>query len=217
MKNACVIPTFLAFLAASSIILQGCAQPPLLTTVRTPGTERIPLGIVIHPLFSIDTSHAWGGVTMIPKAVDRDRVYIASPAQTTLKITGNSQRLTSLVSMELASRGFKLRELPVEAPADNGAGGDRSAFAVSLALLDELREQHGVRAILIGNAFFARRPYQNDERVTDAYIKVVDVQTLDVMLQIGLPHSEEGHDMQEVATEIADRLAGEAGLPAVDE
>ena len=88
---------------------------------------------------------------------------------------------------------------------------------MSLALLDDLRAIHNVEAILIGNAFFSSSPYYSDTRVTDCYVKVVDVETPEVLCQISVPHDGEGRDMQEIARDIADQLAIEAGLPVPEE
>ena len=189
----------------------ACEPAPQIQTVRSPSAEKIPLGVVVHPLFSTEiggTGWARSGIALYS---DREHVYISPPTETSLKVTGPSQRLTSELSMQLAARGFKLSELPVESPT--GQGDNKNAFAVSLALLDDLRATHNVGAILIGNAFFSKAPYYNDTRVTDCYVKVVDVETLEVLCQISVPHNEEGQDMQEIAHDIADQLAIEAGLP----
>lgn len=199
-----------AFLAAVAVGALACEPAPQMQTVRSPSEKNIPLAVVIHPLFSTEMVGAsWGRVFALNS--DREHVYISPPAETSLKVTGPSQRLTSNLSMELAARGFKLSELPVESA--EGQGDNKNAFAVSLALLDDLRETHNVGAILIGNAFFSKAPYDSDTRVTDCYLKVVDVKTLEVLCQISVPHNEEGQDMREIAGEIADQLAIEAGLP----
>ncbi|HEU4929172.1 MAG TPA: hypothetical protein VFU38_05030, partial [Candidatus Krumholzibacteria bacterium] len=82
-------------------------------TVRTPGVERIPVGIVVHPLFSADK--AGSGYVEAMLSSGREEMYITPPAETTLKITASSQLLTNALTMELVERGFKLRELPVQA------------------------------------------------------------------------------------------------------
>ena len=205
-----------ALLIAIAGCALACESAPQMQTVRSPSAEKIPLAVVVHPLFS--TEVAGGGMLRVRPWVfnsNRENIYISPPAETSLKVTGPSQRLTSDLSMELAARGFKLSELPVESPA--GQGDNKNAFAVSLALLDDLRTSHNVGAILIGNAFFATTPYYSDTRVTDCYVKVVDVETLDVLCQISLPHDAEGRDMQEIARYIADELAIEAGLPVAEE
>jgi hypothetical protein len=180
-------------------------------TVRSPDLEKIPLGIVLHPLFSTEPSRA----SEVPLAdieasesFEHGNMYIHPPVETSLKVTGASERLTGLISMELTGRGFRLRDLPVQAPVEG-----ESVFAVSLSLLDELREQHNVQAILIGNAFFDTRYSGSDAHVTDLYLKLVDVKTLEVMYQIVMPHQVDGWTMDDIARTVADHLAIEANLP----
>jgi hypothetical protein len=195
------------------LFAMGCAGPPVMESIRTPGAEKIPLGIVLHPLLSSQTESGWGRAAAL-YSQDRGSLYITPPAKTTMQVTGLSERLTNMLTVELSRRGFKLRELPVEAtPAK-----DENTFAVSLALLDELRERNDVHAILIGNAFFAR-PYNGmgDSYVTDMYVKVVNVETLEVMCQIIIDHDTMGWAMPDVANEVADELAINAGLPITQE
>jgi hypothetical protein len=201
-----------AFSIVIALLLSSlsCAGPPPMKAVRTPGAERIPLSIVLHPLLSTQSESGWGTSAAL-MSQDRGSLYITPPAKTTMQVTGTSERLTNLLTVELAQRGFKLRELPVEAPVEG-----QSAFAVSLALLDDLREHNDVHAILIGNAFFAR-PYNrfDDSQVTDLYLKVVNTETLEVMCQITIGHDASGWSMPAVASEVADELADNAGLAAV--
>jgi hypothetical protein len=181
-------------------------------TVRSPDVEKIPLGIVLHPLFSTEPRSPESVPTDdigASESVDHDKMYIHPPAETSLKVTGASERLTGLISMELTARGFRLRDLPVQAPVEG-----ESVFAVSLSLLDELRERQNVKAILIGNAFFDPRYGLSDAHVTDLYLKLVDVETLAVMYQMVLPHQVDGWSMDDVARTVADHLATEANLPA---
>lgn len=192
----------------------GCAGPPAMESIRTPGAEKIPLGIVLHPLLSTQ-AEGWGSVrTWARMSNDRNSLYITPPAKTTMQVTGLSERLTNLLTIELSRRGFKLRELPVAAtPAK-----DENTFAVSLALLDDLREHNDVHAILIGNAFFGRSYNgMGDSYVTDMYVKVVNVETLEVMCQIIIDHDTMGWAMPDVANEVADELAINAGLPITQE
>lgn len=205
-------PTRLAAILVLPGLLSCASTPPPVHAIRTPGVERIPLGIVLHPLFSTERANgvsAVGDIESTSESSDRERMYINPPAETTLKVTGLSERLTGMLSAELTARGFKLRDLPVQAPIEG-----ENAFAVSLSLLDELRERQNVRAILIGNAFFASG-YNDaaDAHVTDLYIKMVDVETLEVMCQITIPHDASGWPIDQVASEAASSLAVEAGLP----
>ena len=190
------------------LLVIGCSGPPAMESIRTPGAERIPLGIVLHPLLSAQ-AESWGTVrSFYLDSSDRKNLYIQPPAKTTMQVTGLSERLTNMLTVELSRRGFKMRELPVEATPNK----DDNAFAVSLALLDELRERNDVHAILIGNAFFSRQ-YGSDSYVTDMYLKVVNVETLEVMCQIIIDHDTMGWSMPDVVNEVADELAINAGLP----
>ena len=131
-------------------LLSCMSAAPKYQSVQSPATgKRIPLGIVLHPLLSSQAEPGWGRAALLYNGGDRESIYIRPPVKTTMQVTGTSERMTGLLNMELTRRGFKLSELPVEAPIEG-----ESAFAVSLALLDELRERNNVHAILIGNAFF---------------------------------------------------------------
>src|SRR5262245_29935640 len=96
------------------LFVMGCAGPPAMETIRTPGSEKIPLGIVIHPLLSTQ-AEGWGTVRGFTTMSDRQNLYIQPPVKTTMQVTGLSERLTNMLNVELSRRGFKLRELPVQA------------------------------------------------------------------------------------------------------
>ncbi|HXS09798.1 MAG TPA: hypothetical protein VN852_07420 [Candidatus Krumholzibacteria bacterium] len=189
----------------------GCATPPAMESIRTPGAKNIPLGIVLHPLLSTQTERGWMRGSFALDSQNRESIYIMPPAKTTMQVTERSERLTNMLNIELSRRGFKLRELPVEATPAR----EQNTFAVSLALLDELRERNDVHAILIGNAFFTGQ--YNDSYVTDMYVKVVNVETLEVMCQIIVDHHTNGWSMPDVVNEVADELAFNAGLEVEQE
>ena len=189
----------------------GCATPPAMESIRTPGAKNIPLGIVLHPLLSTQTERGWMRGSFALDSQNREFLYITPPAKTTMQVTERSERLTNMLNIELSRRGFKLRELPVEATPAR----EQNTFAVSLALLDELRERNDVHAILIGNAFFTGQ--YNDSYVTDMYVKVVNVETLEVMCQIIIDHHTNGWSMPDVVNEVADELAFNAGLEVEQE
>ena len=189
----------------------GCATPPAMESIRTPGAKNIPLGIVLHPLLSTQTERGWMRGSFALDSQNRESIYIMPPAKTTMQVTERSERLTNMLNIELSRRGFKLRELPVEATPAR----EQNTFAVSLALLDELRERNDVHAILIGNAFFTGQ--YNDSYVTDMYVKVVNVETLEVMCQIIIDHHTNGWSMPDVVNEVADELAFNAGLEVEQE
>jgi hypothetical protein len=62
--------------------------------------------------------------------------------------------------------------------------------------------------------FFARPSDRGEDvPVTDLFLKVVDVETLEVISQVTLSHDSIGWPMDEVAREVANQLAEGAGLP----
>ena len=194
-----------------SLVFLSCAGAPAMESIRTPGAKNIPLGIVLHPLLSTQTERGWMRGSFALDSQNRESLYITPPAKTTMQVTERSERLTNMLNIELSRRGFKLRELPVEATPAR----EQNTFAVSLALLDELRERNDVHAILIGNAFFTGQ--YNDSYVTDMYVKVVNVETLEVMCQIIIDHHTNGWSMTDVVNEVADELAFNAGLEVEQE
>ena len=194
-----------------SLVFLSCAGAPAMESIHTPGAKNIPLGIVLHPLLSTQTERGWMRGSFALDSQNRESIYIMPPAKTTMQVTERSERLTNMLNIELSRRGFKLRELPVEATPAR----EQNTFAVSLALLDELRERNDVHAILIGNAFFTGQ--YNDSYVTDMYVKVVNVETLEVMCQIIVDHHTNGWSMPDVVNEVADELAFNAGLEVEQE
>ena len=188
-----------------SLVFLSCAGAPAMESIRTPGAKNIPL------LLSTQTERGWMRGSFALDSQNRESIYIMPPAKTTMQVTERSERLTNMLNIELSRRGFKLRELPVEATPAR----EQNTFAVSLALLDELRERNDVHAILIGNAFFTGQ--YDDSYVTDMYVKVVNVETLEVMCQIIVDHHTNGWSMPDVVNEVADELAFNAGLEVEQE
>jgi hypothetical protein len=123
---------------------------------------------------------------------------------------------TGYLSAELAGRGFGLLEIPVEIPKDDDIGDSgKDEFVISLALLNELREQYHLEALLIGNVCFVKHPHYPDGReVASIYAKLIDVETLKVLCQLTLPFDTWGVEMDEVAEVLAGELAVLAGLEA---
>ena len=71
--------------------------------------------------------------------------------------------MTDLISKDMLYYGFDLRELPVEIP-ENSSSDDSNdkTFSISLELLEYLREEYNVHAIMIGNALFSMNPYSSN-------------------------------------------------------
>ena len=133
-------------------------------------------------------------------------------------VTPQSQMLTGLLSSELAYYGFDLKELPVEIPDDDQTDEtNKNVFFISLDLLERLREEYGVEAILIGNVMMKYVPRYSRTLVTAAYLKLVDIETLDVLCQVHLLSEDYGEDIDKAANALASELALEAGLARIEQ
>lgn len=189
-----------------------------MTTIRSPGVDRIPTTICIHPLLSSPASRRYIIKENLNISREHGSVYITPPAESKLVITPRSQMLTGLLSSELAYYGFDLKELPVEVPDESETGeSSKNVFFISLDLLKNLRENYGVEAILVGNVMMSYVPRSSRTIVTAAYLKLVDIETLDVLCQVYLLSEDYGEDMDEAAAALASELALEAGLASVEE
>ncbi|HUV36522.1 MAG TPA: hypothetical protein VMX58_06250 [Patescibacteria group bacterium] len=210
------------------VMMTGCFPPggEIIGTM-TAGVDRIPTTLGLYPLLSTPIQAYVGRYSDIVRhretlAVKRrmpDNVVIVPPAESDLMVTGESQILTGLVSMQLSTFGFSLKELPVEVPATDddryGEGDDDHRFVISLNLLERLREDYGVRALVVGSAFFITEMGHGlppEQRVISAHLKVVDIATLDVLGQVNLTYDAYGVDMNVVSEMIAEELAYMAGL-----
>jgi len=200
------------------ILLVGCVNiGGKLTTIRSPGVDRIPTTICIHPLLSSPARRRYVTSDDVVMSRERDRVYITPPTEVSLTVTPQSQMLTGLLSSELAYYGFDLKELPVEIPDDAESGEmKRNIFFISLDLLKRLREEYGVEAILIGNVMMDYVPRYSRTLVTAAYLKLVDIESLEVLCQVHLLSEDYGEDMDKAADALASELALEAGLARVE-
>lgn len=103
--------------------------------------------------------------------------------------------------------------LPVEEiSASSEHDGQGRAFGVSLDLVENLRENYSVQAILMGTVFFAEGVrYAREARVISAHVKVVDVGSLEILCQVSVPEGESGSSKEEVAEAIARELSALAG------
>jgi hypothetical protein len=210
----CVRIAVLISLAALAI---GCASVDERVSV-TPasGVERIPTKIAVYPLLTSEMPQIVGQPRYSPASVRSadDKLYIVAPAETKLVSTMESQLLTSMLSARLSDDGFTLKELPVEAPSEQSERAENSFF-VSLATLKELREDYGLEAILVGNAYFikdARDPSMTLVRA--AYLRLVDTETLDVLCHVSISDKYGGDLMEEAAEALALALAKQAKLVA---
>ena len=199
------------------LLLVGCANlGGKLTTIRSPGVDRIPTVICVHPILSSPARRRYLVKDELFLTRESKRVYIAPPAEVNLTITPQSQIFTGLLSSELAYYGFELKEIPVEIPEDTEAGERDNIFYISLDLLKRLREEYGVEAILIGNVMMDYVPRYSKTLVAAAYLKLVDIESLDVLCQVHLLSEDYGEDMDKAANALASELALEAGIAKVE-
>jgi hypothetical protein len=199
-----------------SAALAGCAATGgHVTTTRPPGAARIPVTVGLYPLLTTEVAKAHRGeLRVLDMFEDRghDQIYITAPAESKLVVTLQSQMMSDILEAELSYTGFKLKQLPVGTPV--GEDSDEKKFVVSLELLETMREDYGLRAVLIGNVYFGQDRYQPGKMlVRAAHVKVVDAATLDVLCHISLAY-DEGYfaTIEEASQEIAAELGAQAGL-----
>lgn len=92
-------------------------------------------------------------------------------------------------------------------------------FVLSLQLMNQLREEYGVEALVVGNAFFIQEPSHMgflEKKVAFAHLKLVDSRTLDMIAQVMLPYSTKGRDLNEVGRNLAQGFAETAGFVPVE-
>jgi hypothetical protein len=143
--------------------------------------------------------------------VDRGQIYIQPPTETKLLVTIGSQQMTDMLLAELSRQAFKVKELPVEVPEEWGGSEDGNPmFYISIALLDHLREHFDLQAILIGNVYF--RGGRRDWGVSAAYMRLVDIETLDVLCHVTVEGGDFSLKPEECVRDIAEQLARLAGL-----
>lgn len=221
------------------------ATGPRVLVTPAPGVESLPATVAVYPLLStrprtpivhplprpleLQSSLREGGEGGVGgnegERAEPGGIYILPPTESSLVVTGSSQLFSDLLAADLAYHGFRIKQLPVESPgrridaADSGGvedGGQR--FYVSMDLLDRLREEFGLEAVLLGNVYFEGTGVDpGDVGVTAAYVKVVDVKTLDVVCHVSVTSEYVGLDMEDVADRIASELAEMmAATPAED-
>ena len=207
------------FVFAFAGLLLGCADTGgKITTTRSPDAKQIPSNIGVYPLLTAESKRE-RGLVPVPQAlgteVREDRIYIQPPAEAKLVVTLQSQRMSDLLAAELSYRGFGMKQLPVGVPEDHyGEGKGNSSFFISLELLNHLRAEYGLQAVLMGNVYFVVDRYAPTEpRIKAAYLKLVDIESLDVLCHVSVAHDDDGSDMERTIQEIAIELARMANLP----
>jgi hypothetical protein len=212
-----LIATAVVLLALTT--LPGCFQSGVrVNSTLSPSVEQIPTVVGIYPLLSSPVRpHGSLELSMrklTSSGVDEREAYIVPPTETKLVLTQQSQIMTDLLSAELASGGFTLKQLPVELRDgdDKNGDGNGEVFVMSLSLLNHLQENYDLGAVVLGNVFFVTDPYDRTVQVSVAYLKVVDVQTLDVLAQITGIYDKPGESIGAVANSMAAELTAMAGL-----
>lgn len=207
------------FLIVLTAIISGCTSIyDKVVVTPAAGVENIPTEIAIYPLLTSEQvlviAHPDKRVRFYSAStrVSDDRLYIVAPAETKLVSNIHSQLLTSCLSANLSSNGFTLKELPVEAPSEHSEK-EENSFFVSLETLRHLREDYGLKAVLLGNVYFIA-----DERdrstidVRAVYLRLVDTGTLDVLCHISIDDIYQGESIRNTAEGLAFALAKEAGF-----
>jgi hypothetical protein len=219
--------TFLALPAAlilALVMLSGCPRTGTRVLV-TPGAgyDTVPRTVAVYPMLSTEFLQPMQApvrrddIRVYPQrrgegGDDKEGIYIAPPTESKLLVTGHSQLFSDLLAADLAYHGFTIKQLPVEASVGNGGNDDDGQrFYVSMELLDRLRDEFGLEAVLLGNVYFERAYPDADLDVTTAYIKVVDVKTLDIVCQVSITNEFAGIDIEEAVERLATELAGAGG------
>jgi hypothetical protein len=194
-----------------AMLLAGCASGGgEVTVTKSPGVETIPKTVGIYPLLSTETTVPHPRPIPFSTKADREGVYITPPTDSKLTLTLQSQMVTDLLGAELSYRGFALKEVPVETPEERGDKHENT-FYVSLALLEQLREDYGLQALLLGNVYFVPNRYDPAEfLVRAAYLRMIDVATLDVLCHVSINNGTYGATMEETARQLGLELGAMA-------
>ncbi len=198
-------------------LMPGCtATGPRVTVTKAPDTDPIPTTIAVYPVLTthqVVASRDWRVRPLLYHG-EGGRIYLAPPAESELKVTMHSQLFSDLLAADLAYEGFKLKQLTLEG---TGGDGDRNEFSISMDALKRLRNEYGLQAILLGNVYFVPDRYDSSlYRVRAAYVKVVDVATLDVICHVSLRRGSYGSDMEDVVAEIATELAAMSTVTPIE-
>lgn len=219
------------------VVAAGCTVPANRVLVTpAPGVKTIPSTIAVYPLLTTEYVHGRHPRPTGPPpqsikllAPDSPRgegegtgedgkkegIYILPPTESRLVVNSNSQLFSDLLAAELANDGFKIKQLPVEAPVANDGG---QKFFVSMDLLERLRDEFGLQAVLLGNVYFSSiHADPADSEVHAAYVKVVDVNTLDVLCHVSVTNDFYGTDVSETVARIADELAALSSSAPADQ
>lgn len=201
--------------------MAACIRPEI-QSARVDDAAPIPSVLGVFPILSSVEVHR--GYPHPPRyETFDDRILVTPPAEMTMGVTPESRMLSNALSVALQQRGFSLKELPVEQlegnAGDNGADDGSPRYGISLALLDRLRTEFGLPAIVVGDAYFLHRYGVGGVpsiEVVAAHLRVIDTTTLEIIAQVEMPYDASGAAMKSVAQEMADEMARMAALAAGD-
>jgi len=200
----------LLLLALASGMAAACFRPQV-QSARVDEAVPVPATLGVFPILSsIEVRH---GYPHPPRyELYDDQIIVTPPADMSMAVTPESRMLSNAFSMALQKQGFGLKELPVERlvgdTAGDGGGVDR--YGISLELLRQLRNEFGLEAIVVGDAYFLHR-YNGASapaiEVVAAHLRVIDTATLDVIAQVDMPYDASGAGINDVARELAAEMA----------
>ena len=200
----------------------GCTSQPEVRLVPGVDVSDIPSTVAIYPILTTESKTQEVGPVIVQfddsgSSVDLDRVYIQPPSETKLLVTAQSQQMTDLLHAELSYQGFKVKELPIEVPDEWGGDADGNpTFYLSVGLLQHLKENFGFEAIILGNVYFASNR-RGDVGVRAAYLRLVEIGTLDVLCHVSIDGGDFSMGLVESAESVAAKLARMANLPEPQE
>jgi hypothetical protein len=198
----------------------GCVttSAPFLKVVKSEGVDQIPLKLGVYPFLSTATSGAshYGTLGTLDSSLrlTHDSVAIVPPTNSTLLVTQDSQLLTDQFTTALAGHKFSLKQFPVELVQEKDGGkNDPKGFYLSLGLLREMKEKYGTEAVVMGNVIVVNGSYMQgyEKKVQAVHVKVVKIESLDVLAQVNLPYRQDGYEFNATAEELAAALARLAG------
>ena len=189
---------------------------PLLSSEITWITYKTPLQIEVikkrRRAIESDSGESTTGQRIGVSEKDKE-ILITPPANSSLTITEESQLMTSSISYELALHGFKLKEIPIDVTnikKQDAKSKHVNSFGVSVHLLNRLKDSHGVKALVVGNASFVGHNYEEsyiEKRVTFVHLKVIDIESLEIIGQINFPYNHKGASINLVSQKVALELA----------
>jgi len=201
--------------------MAACLRPEI-QSARVDEGAPIPTVLGVFPILSsLEVQRGYPHPPRFEKF--NDRIIVTPPAEMTMGVTPESRMLSNALTVALQQRGFSLKELPVEQlegdNRDDGADRVVPRYGISLELLDRLRTEFGLPAIVVGDAYFLHRYGAGGApsiEVVAAHLRVIDTMTLEIIAQVEMPYDASGASMRSVSQEMADEMARMAALVSAD-